>query len=125
VKKFHAKHKHAKRLLRKHNITVNDMRHGATKAAAGAALAGSLFVAPAHSQTPKPVPDPKDHSVVLAQVPAPPTTSVQPQGPENPAPKKMTQDEFAQKIQDIMANSTQREGRLSDEQMQQIKINKY
>ncbi len=48
---LHQTHKHAKKLFRKHRLIFDNLKNAGSKAAAGAALAGTLFVAPAHSGT--------------------------------------------------------------------------
>lgn len=109
-KSLHSTHKHAKKLLHKHRVVLGSLRHGSVKAAAGAALAASLFVSPAHTApriTDKP-----------ADIPAPSSTSLM-VGPENSNKVHYTKEEFANKIKEIMKNSG-REGKLSDTQMVEI-----
>lgn len=116
---LHQTHRHAKRLFRKHKLTFNNLKSAGTKAAAGAALASTLFVSPAHSGT-----DTNklktDVGHTQAQIPPPPTEGVALVGPDNPNPSKMTQAEFGEKIKEIMKGS-QRDGKLSTAQYQQIK----
>lgn len=115
---LHQTHRHAKKLFRKHRLTFNNLKNVGTKAAAGAALAGTLFVAPAHSGVEKDKQG--DNNVSQAQIPSPPVNSSALAGPDNPNPNKMTQAEFGEKIKEIMKGS-QRDGKLSTAQYQQIK----
>lgn len=108
---LHKTHKHVKKLLRKHRVALGALRHGGVKAAAGAALAASLFVSPAHT-APISTPD-------TAKVPDPPATSLM-IGPQNPEKQHYTKEEFANRIKDIMSNSG-RDGKLSDTQLTEIK----
>ncbi len=109
-KSFHVTHKHAKKLLHKHKVLLGSLRHGAVKAAAGAALATSLFVSPAHT-----APVPTNNA---ASVPEPSKTSLM-IGPQNPEKVTYNKDQFAEQIKNIMANSG-KEGKLSDTQLAQI-----
>ncbi|MFA6082110.1 MAG: hypothetical protein WC773_01665 [Patescibacteria group bacterium] len=109
---FHHTHKHAKKLLRKHRIVLGHLRHGSTKAFAGAALASSLFVAPIHTQT-------IHTDKAQAKIPEVSQTSLVP-GPTNPNVHQMTQDEFKDALQRIIGTSLAREGKLTDSQLSQI-----
>lgn len=113
VKSFHATHGHAKKLLKKHGVLLENLRHAGAKATAGAAVAGSLFISPAYSQ------HANNTQHLTAQIPKPPMAVV---GPVNPSPQKMTQDQFASAIKEIMGSNYGKEGNLSDIQLQKIKI---
>ncbi len=113
VDTFHLTHRHAKRLLKKYNVAVEHLRHGGTRAVAGAALASSLFVAPALTAPPK------QAAPVKLTIPPPPSGTIKIE-PQNPNPKKLNQDEFAQKLRNIMGDSLPREGTLSDGQLAQV-----
>jgi len=115
VDSFHKTHRHAKKLFKKHEVSLKHIRNSATSMAAGAAMAGTLFVSPAMSAPPKA----DQISTAQAQIPPPPTTRLV-SGPDNPEVKKLTQDQFAQKVKDIMASSQSREGKLSDAQFEQL-----
>lgn len=112
-KSLHSSHRHAKKLFRKHNLNFHNLKSVTTRATAGAALAGTLFVAPVQSSNPKPI------VIAQAQIPTPPQNKLA--GPDNPTPQKLTEADFSKKIQDIMSNTTSREGRLSDPQIEQLK----
>lgn len=113
---LHNSHKHARRLFRKHKLTFRHLRHASTRAAAGAALAGSLFVGPVHSGVVKPI---EEKKVAQAQIPSPTEHKIA--GPDNPEVKKLSEEEFGDKIKEIMGPNVGREGRLTDAQLEQIK----
>jgi len=115
-KSFHHTHKHAKKLLNKHSIKLENLRHAGVKAAAGAALATSMFVAPAYSHDTKSVNLQKS---LTAEVPSAPAEKIK-AGPENPNKQLFTQEQFAAQIRDIMSPSHTREGKLSGDQLSQI-----
>ncbi len=115
--RLHQTHRHAKKLFRRHKLTLHNVRHAATKATAGAALAGSLFVSPVHSGAPKQTDTVK---TTTAQIPPAPSESIKVAGPTDPSPTKMTRDQVTEKIKDIMQNSS-RDGNLSTAQFTEIK----
>lgn len=112
---LHTTHRHARKLFRKHNLTFHNLKSVTTRATAGAALAGTLFVAPVQSSNPKPL------NPVIAQAGVPQPSVNKLAGPDNPTPQKLTEAAFAAKIKEIMGNSTTREGKLGDAQLEQIK----
>ncbi|GEM_PF-3849839 len=115
VHTFHHTHGHAKRLLQKYDLALGHLHHGGKRAVAGAALAGSLFVTPVVSAPTKP----EAVSNAAAQIPSP-SAEGSLHGPTNPSPQKMTQKEFGERVKEIMASSTARDGKLSDAQFEAI-----
>lgn len=117
-KSFHTTHKHAKKILSKHSVHLDTLRHASTKAAAGAILASSLFVSPAYSHNNKNEVD--INKMLVSEIPDAPVNKIEKAGPQNPNKTLYSQEDFANKIKEIMSSSTQREGKLSAQQLSDI-----
>lgn len=128
VQSFHATHRHAKRLLRKHRMVLHKVRHHAVRSAIVAGVSMSVLAAPVLASAPNPsLPSPSNSDRELQQqmitdhVQAVGTSAVFPNGAFGPAREQAShKGELAQKMRNIAPSYTSVLTGQQEEQFTQV-----